>query len=113
MLAYERKGYEELLADGGRPWYPIHFLETVSTNPVEHKELLHCWQGDTYYGQNAWEVFEPQLLRWRDFRAWQLKMRERHAESLPKYVDDHRKHLAEQSFTQPVNSTRTRQSKTS
>ncbi|PHH88433.1 hypothetical protein CDD83_7532 [Cordyceps sp. RAO-2017] len=45
-LRLEREFHDEFVADGGRPWYPIHLLDDVSKNPRKYHELLRYWQGD-------------------------------------------------------------------
>jgi len=42
----ERVYYDELVKNGGWPWYSIHFLEEVFKNPKEYDELLYYWQRD-------------------------------------------------------------------
>ncbi len=74
-LRDERQYYDELVRDGGRPWYPISLLDDVSKNPDKHREMLRYWQGGMMAEPDQWAVYGPQLIRWRDFRGWQAKRR--------------------------------------
>ena len=63
----EKIHHDELVSDGGRPWYPISLIKDVSENPRKYYEMLWVWSpkiGD-------WDVFKQQLWRWQDFRCWQ------------------------------------------
>ncbi|KAM3515263.1 hypothetical protein MY11210_001156 [Beauveria gryllotalpidicola] len=79
-LVNERKSYAELIADGGRPLYPIEMLESVAKDPEQHRYLLQpYWQhpGINYATDYHldWEVFQRQLRQHKAFRNWQLDNR--------------------------------------
>ncbi|KAL7919356.1 hypothetical protein ACQKWADRAFT_205410 [Trichoderma austrokoningii] len=99
----EKKYYNELIADGGRPWYPIHLLETVSKNPKDYHEFLRFWEGDhpDMYVEAWCNVFAGQAWRWQQFREWQAKNRDRFKDNFSKHTQLARKQLAKYSFTQP------------
>ncbi|KAL8941535.1 MAG: hypothetical protein Q9211_001782 [Gyalolechia sp. 1 TL-2023] len=73
----EREAYEELVADNGRPCYPIELGFDVFKNPGQYKEILEYW---TSYESGAgveterW-VFFSQLERWKRFRQFQQENR--------------------------------------
>ena len=83
----ELKAYHKLVADGGRPVYPLERLYEVSVRPEEYSNILQPWEGhfghlgrlwhcpDSCSG-NSWEVFGRQWLRWKDFRKWQRDNRD-------------------------------------
>ncbi|KAI0099337.1 hypothetical protein GGR51DRAFT_576310 [Nemania sp. FL0031] len=74
----ERRGYDELVSDGGRPLYPIHLLDDVARNPGAHQEMLQAWLNhpDRDAKHPCWEVFGEQLYSWKCFRKWQTYNRE-------------------------------------
>ncbi|KAK0612314.1 hypothetical protein B0T17DRAFT_499747, partial [Bombardia bombarda] len=68
--------YDELLDEGGLPAYPIDLLEEVSADPEQYRNQLRPWQEYPDTGKLYWnDVFQKQLKRWRDFRAWQIDNR--------------------------------------
>lgn len=66
-LEEERLNHDELINDGGRPWYPISLIKDVSVNPYKYYDMLKFWEPI----KGRWDVFGPQLGRWEDFRIWQ------------------------------------------
>ncbi|KAJ4286017.1 hypothetical protein N0V88_008132 [Collariella sp. IMI 366227] len=82
----KREYHGELVEDGGRPWYPIHLLEEVSRHPDKHREMLRYWQGGMMADPDQWTVFGGQLLRWRQFRAWQTRRREEFEGRIAEYT---------------------------
>ena len=68
--ADERAFHDELVNDGGRPWYQIGLLDDVMGNPAKHRGILSFW-GLGRTGVNSARVFGGQLMRWRYFRMWQ------------------------------------------
>jgi hypothetical protein len=65
-ITEETAACQELVADGGRPWYPFHLFEHVRKHPTEHHSMLRfwCFEGD-------WVVYRKQWERWKSFRHWQ------------------------------------------
>ncbi|KAK3328589.1 hypothetical protein B0T19DRAFT_401333 [Cercophora scortea] len=75
-IVSEFRCYQQLLAEGFPPCYPIHLLEAVITNPNEHRELLKPWQmGSTADDIEFTEVFRMQLQRLANFRYLQRNRR--------------------------------------
>ena len=85
--------YTQLVADGGRPVYPISQLNEVFRCPEAHLDLLGPWSEDCipirkpwrslYNGQShhesfsdLWAAFQRQWFRWQDFRVWQRDNRD-------------------------------------
>ncbi len=73
----ETNAYHRLIAEGGRPCYPLSDLEHVLEDPNGPHEALRPWQ--EYIGlpkpddcpQGRQLVFRKQLEKWREFRKWQ------------------------------------------
>lgn len=66
LMREESEAYDYLVADGGRPWYPIHLLDHVSRHPENYRDMLRFWcSGDD------WLVYTMQWERWQKFRKWQ------------------------------------------
>lgn len=61
--------HDELVADRGRPWFPLHLLEDVQTNQSKYSDSLRFWQS------HGWKVYTGQLERWTEFRTWQREYR--------------------------------------
>ncbi len=91
--------HTRLVAEGGRPCYPISDLETVVQNPGAHREVRRYWHwydevpddpnfpDVTWLG---WQVFQKQLTRWREFRNWQRdkrRIRDHEDDGFPAYVE--------------------------
>lgn len=69
---FETAAYHDLVNDGGQPAYPIDHLEKISKDPELYREVLRPWQEYPDTDNLQWDdVFQRQLQRWRDFRAWQ------------------------------------------
>ncbi|EFY86019.1 hypothetical protein MAC_07903 [Metarhizium acridum CQMa 102] len=101
-LRYEREDYDELVKDGGRPWYPIHRLEEISRNPKGHRELLRYWQGAIGGNPDEWIVFGAQVLRWRNFREWQVNVRKHSKGPIAEHTEWARRFLLKRhSYTAP------------
>ena len=95
----ETKAHTRLVAEGGRPCYPISELEHVFQNPGDHREILRHWHqylevpdnpDDSNMDWLDWQVFQTQLTRWREFRKWQRDNRRIHdpdQEGFPAYVE--------------------------
>lgn len=72
----ETCAYHDLLDEGGLPVYPIDLLEQVSADPEKYRDCLRLWQDDPDTPELYWnDIFQRQLKRWRDFRAWQADNR--------------------------------------
>ncbi|KAB5513039.1 hypothetical protein GE09DRAFT_1047315 [Coniochaeta sp. 2T2.1] len=72
----ETCAYDDLLDEGGLPVYPIDLLEEVSADPEQYRDRLRPWQEYPDTSELYWnDVFQKQLKRWRDFRAWQVDNR--------------------------------------
>ncbi|KAL2016967.1 hypothetical protein VTK56DRAFT_2801 [Thermocarpiscus australiensis] len=78
----QRRAYDALVADGGRPSHPLQLLKRVVIAPGEFRDILTCWQDRP----DEWQVFTKQLKRWRDFRAFQLFMRQKN--QFPDYANE-------------------------
>ncbi|KAL7894885.1 hypothetical protein HDV64DRAFT_271489 [Trichoderma sp. TUCIM 5745] len=101
-LEKERKCHAMLVADGGRPFYPIHLLDAVSKNPTQYRELLLFWQGDYNHDPERWSVvFGNQLFAWEEFRGWQGRMRERYKDNFSQLTEGVKREVARLSVTQP------------
>lgn len=68
----ERRYYEKLVNDGGRPLYPIHLLENVAKDPGAHQDMLRPWLLCHNASPPEWEVFRSQFFAWGHFRRWQM-----------------------------------------
>lgn len=101
----ETDAYNDLVKDGGRPLYPIHLLDRVSSHPETHEELLRPWRdnfgwtrrywNDNNTAQKPWEVFQRQLSRWRYFQKWQRDNRwlEDDDGGFPAYIENHKQFI--------------------
>ena len=67
-LEDEKLCYHKLVADGGRPWYPLDRLDEVSKDPANHQDILKFWTDDP---STDFSVFSRQDYRWTRFRQWQ------------------------------------------
>ncbi|KAM4055714.1 hypothetical protein HRG_008435 [Hirsutella rhossiliensis] len=76
-IYYETADYHELVAKGGQPLYPIHFIGEISRHPEQHLDLLRPWLEcpNSKYPPNWTTIFNRQLDRWQNFRNWQLDNR--------------------------------------
>ncbi|KJZ70540.1 hypothetical protein HIM_10084 [Hirsutella minnesotensis 3608] len=76
---YEAELYMDLVAEGGRPLYPISLIGQVSKDAEQYREMLRPWLmcQDSDFPPNWTDIFLRQLGRWRDFRKWQLDNRRR------------------------------------
>ncbi|KUI70589.1 hypothetical protein VM1G_06061 [Cytospora mali] len=86
----EKRNYNELVINGGRPLYPIHLIDEVAKDPVAHWDMLRPWldyppdfNPDPDCHLN-WSVFKLQLASWLEFRRWQAHNRR---EGRPRYVE--------------------------
>jgi hypothetical protein len=66
LMQQEKEAYENLVADGGRPWHPLGLLEDVSEHPEEYQEMILFW----CWGSKR-VVFAKQWERWQKFGQWQ------------------------------------------
>ncbi|KAK4131478.1 hypothetical protein BT67DRAFT_486143 [Trichocladium antarcticum] len=96
-VRYERVYHDELVRNGGRPWYPIHLLEEVSKNPREYSELLRAWQPMPEALPYSFAVFEMQFGRWVRFGEWQRKKRAEFEGRMSEYTAWAKKLLAKDS----------------
>lgn len=67
----EKRFYEKLVNDGGRPLYPIHLLDDVAGDPGAHQDMLRPWLLLHNANPPEWEVFRAQSFAWEHFRRWQ------------------------------------------
>jgi hypothetical protein len=65
--AEERRFYDKLINDGGRPGYPLELLDDLTENPRKHSSILSMLN----LAADQWQVFEAQFDRWTAFRMWQ------------------------------------------
>ena len=65
LIKEETESYHKLVADGGRPWYPLYLLEDVSKNSEAYRDILGFWDS------RGWLVYSKQWERWQKFRRWQ------------------------------------------
>ena len=100
-MLYERVFHDELVRNGGRPWYPIHLLEEVSKNPREYTELLRAWQIFPEALPDDFEVYEGQFVRWVGFGEWQRKIRDEFEGRISEYTAWAKRLLAKHSFERP------------
>ncbi|KAI0401503.1 hypothetical protein F4802DRAFT_618835 [Xylaria palmicola] len=80
---YERRSYQELVSDGGRPLYPIHLLDDVARDPGAYCDMLRPWQDYPDTDTPDWDIFTAQSSAWRHFRKWQAYNRE---PEIPRYI---------------------------
>lgn len=83
-LRIERRSYDELIKDGGRPFYNIELLDDVGSNPQRHRELLSPWWPEN---SDFFLVFSPQWIKWRTFRLWQKSSRQIFESRLSEFID--------------------------
>lgn len=85
----EKRDYNDLVAEGGRPLYPIDLVDEIAKDPFSHWDMLRPWaryppgcdpDPDADSGVN-WPVFGMQLRSWREFRYWQKFNRDDYAGS--------------------------------
>jgi hypothetical protein len=100
-VLYERVFHDELVRNGGRPWYPIHLLDEVSKNPREYSELLRAWQIFPEALPDDFEVYGRQFARWVGFGEWQRKIRDEFEGRISEYTAWAKKVLAKHSFKRP------------
>ncbi|KAK4137207.1 hypothetical protein BT67DRAFT_98742 [Trichocladium antarcticum] len=65
LIQEETNSYDDLIAHGGRPWYPFRLLDRVSKNHEEYRDLLDFWD------PRGWMVYMHQWKRWENFCGWQ------------------------------------------
>lgn len=118
----ERKHYDELIKEGGRPLFSIDLLDKIIEDPLSHWDLLRPWvqyppyiDPDPEEAEGAdWNVFWEQMWSWRRFRKWQKYIRKNYAgwdstfahvqgegRALPDYTEAVKTLLAEYDFTRP------------
>ncbi|CAN8097993.1 unnamed protein product [Discula destructiva] len=75
----EKRDYDNLVEEGGRPLYSIDLIDEVAKDPFSRWDILRPWvdypadsdpDPDADSGVN-WNVFGRQLWSWRMFRYWQ------------------------------------------
>lgn len=78
---FERRDYNDLVEEGGRPLYSCDLIDEVARDPFSHWDMLRPWvDHDINFEPDPdpeadlhvdWTVFGPQLGSWRDFCDWQ------------------------------------------
>ncbi|KAL8348743.1 hypothetical protein RB601_002289 [Gaeumannomyces tritici] len=66
--------YNRLVAEGGRPPFPLEILDEVDERPRDFIETVRPWAGDNFiaiWSMHDLAVFERPMQRWREFRRWQ------------------------------------------
>ncbi|KAI5464323.1 hypothetical protein BGZ63DRAFT_421376 [Mariannaea sp. PMI_226] len=91
--------YRKLLEDGAQPVYPIVLLNAVSRDPRSHGHLLRYFQRDD---EGFYCVFKRQWARWKEFRTWQLQMREGHKHAWHIYSKATAERLKELNYHGPI-----------
>ncbi|KAM3525834.1 hypothetical protein MY4038_007125 [Beauveria bassiana] len=72
----EKEAHRALVADGGRPLYPIRLLRDVLDNADNYRaDMLRPFWDHPRPVLSRHEIFQRQQMRWRDFRHWQLDNR--------------------------------------
>ncbi|KAI1421200.1 hypothetical protein F5Y12DRAFT_787643 [Xylaria sp. FL1777] len=71
----ERRYYNELVNDGGRPLYPIDLIDDVAEDPGAHSDMLRPWLHCPNADPPQWDVFSEQICHWLEFRDWQAQAR--------------------------------------
>lgn len=95
---YQARCYHHLLEEGGRPLFHVDLLPQISENVDEYHDLLRSWRlypdspNNSDWQEFNWQVFHRQLLRWQEFRLWQLNCRGRTIE-FPEYLYQHQRQL--------------------
>ncbi|KAJ8113164.1 hypothetical protein ONZ43_g5214 [Nemania bipapillata] len=115
----ERRAYAKLVADGGRPLFPIHRFDDVVRDPGAHQDMLRPWLDWPDAEDPRFDVYSGQWFSWDCFRKWQMYNRgcgtplyigkvefdtffnHFHRRS-PTYTEAARKLLARYEFTRPV-----------
>ncbi|KAI0549732.1 hypothetical protein F4679DRAFT_595523 [Xylaria curta] len=84
----EIEAYHKLVDEGGRPLYPVDFIQDMFQDPDNYAETLRPWQVNISPVSPS-GIFEKQLQRWRDFRKWQNDNRGREDDDggFPAYVE--------------------------
>ncbi|KAL8949550.1 MAG: hypothetical protein Q9222_004342 [Ikaeria aurantiellina] len=67
----ETAAHEALVAQRGRPCYPLTLGLAVFDDPGQYEDILECWEG---LGRDRF-VFTSQLERWTKFRDFQRRNR--------------------------------------
>ncbi|KAI1199368.1 hypothetical protein F5X97DRAFT_296927 [Nemania serpens] len=80
----EKRYYESLVDDGGRPLYPVHLLDNVAGDPGAYQDMLRPWLVCHNANPAEWEVFRAQVFTWKHFRRWQAYNRR---PGSPRHVD--------------------------
>ncbi|KAI9777433.1 MAG: hypothetical protein M1816_004723 [Peltula sp. TS41687] len=75
VLKIEEDAYKALVDERGIPSHPIDLGFDVLGNPGQYEAILSYWQGEP---GNPRLSFLAQLNRWREFRAFQQKIRRYH-----------------------------------
>ncbi|KAM4067101.1 hypothetical protein HRG_001100 [Hirsutella rhossiliensis] len=75
-VQHEKMFYNKLVDHGIPPWYPVDWIDDVSSNPRRHRELLRYWQeGVSDTTEVIWQVYECQWVRWKEFVVFQTEKR--------------------------------------
>ncbi|KAI1175783.1 hypothetical protein F4777DRAFT_295726 [Nemania sp. FL0916] len=77
LREHEVNCYNDLVAEHGRPLFPLDILDDITIDPKKYTLLLRPWMDDPdSTSPDDWRVFSKQQVRWQDFRDWQRNNRE-------------------------------------
>ncbi|KAI1156630.1 hypothetical protein F4825DRAFT_264768 [Nemania diffusa] len=71
----EKKAYNKLVDNGGRPLFPIHRFDDIARNLRAHHDMLRPWLYWPDQQPQRLEVFNAQLFSWDCFQKWQMYIR--------------------------------------
>ncbi|KAK4143515.1 uncharacterized protein C8A04DRAFT_28707 [Dichotomopilus funicola] len=86
-------------SDGGRPFYPIELLPSISRNPEQYPDILRPWAEPSK--PPLWNIFSTQWWLWFCFRGYQDANREVFKGKMDKYHRVMLRNLARFSITLP------------
>ncbi|KLU90071.1 hypothetical protein MAPG_09036 [Magnaporthiopsis poae ATCC 64411] len=72
---HQTRCYDALIADGGRPPFPLELLDEMEARPRDFVEAVEPWMGKQlkllFFSLTDLGVFQRPLDRWKEFRKWQ------------------------------------------
>ncbi|KAL8707497.1 MAG: hypothetical protein Q9220_007487 [cf. Caloplaca sp. 1 TL-2023] len=72
----ETVSHEALVAERGRPCYPIALGLNIFNNPGQYKDIIDYWEEGHHGLHESRQVFTRQVRRWRRFQDFQQRNRD-------------------------------------